>query len=80
MEATAAWWIERRRHLALELDLFRLGSRLGDKHRREQRLGVRVPHVTEQRFRGALLDDLAEIHDDRVVRHVAHRCEIVGDQ
>ncbi len=48
-------------------------ARVGHRHRRQQRAGVRVARVRVERRRpSAELDDLAEVHDRDAVAHVAH--------
>jgi hypothetical protein len=51
---------------------------LGD--RLQQRLGVGVAHVGEQRLGRRLLHDLAGVHHGDVVGPPGHHAEVVGDQ
>ena len=46
----------------------------------EQAAGVLVAGVGEDLLGGALLDDLASVHDGDGVRHLGHEGEVVGDE
>ena len=50
------------------------------RDRLEQRLGVRHPHVGEQRPRGRLLHDLAGVHHGDLVGAAGDDAEVVGDE
>src|SRR5437879_2890137 len=61
-ERAAAWEFGRARRRAFEHDAMALRVGVGRRHRREQRLGIRVPGRCEDLACGAELDDAAEIH------------------
>ena len=50
------------------------------RDRLEQRLGVRHPHVGEERARRRLLDDLAGVHHGDLVGAAGDDAEVVGDE
>ena len=50
------------------------------RHRREQRVRVRVPRAREELVGRRDLDDLAEVHDGDPVAHVADDREVVRDE
>ena len=82
MEHAAGGRIERARQLALD-DGARPGALddgIGDRRRRQQRLGVGVLRVGEQLVGGRVLDDAPEVHDGDLGRDVAHHGQIVGDE
>ena len=54
--------------------------RVGHRHGRHQRAGVRMPRVRVELRRVGVLDDLAEVHHGHAVAHVAHDREVVGDE
>ena len=58
----------------------RCGVRIGDRHGREQRLGVRVDRPLVELLRRRELDDLAEVHHRDAVGDVADDAEVVGDE
>ena len=81
VEAAAARRVDRARHVALEHDPLALRrSRIGDRHRREQRLGVRVDRPLVELLGRRELDDLAEVHHRDAVGDVAHDAEVVRDE
>ena len=53
---------------------------VGDRHGRQQGLGVGVDGAPVELLRGRDLDDLAEIHDRDPVGDVPHHAEVVGDE
>ena len=58
-----------------------LRARVGHRHRRQQRLGVRVRRAGRRcSSAGADLDDLAEVHHRHPVGDVAHHRQVVGDE
>ena len=54
-----------------------LGAQL--RQRLQQRPGVGVPCVVEDLFHGAVLDDLARVHNGHAVGHVCHNAQVMGD-
>ena len=80
MEVAAARRVDRARHVALEHDALALRQRIGDRHRREQRLGVRMDRPLVELLGRRELDDLAEVHDGDAVGDVAHDAEVVRDE
>src|SRR5919108_1057021 len=86
LEPRAAWmevarrrWVERARYVALEDD--RLGRAPPppgrNRHRREQRTGVRVLRLSVEGVTGRELRDLAEVHDHDAVGDVADDVQVV---
>src|ERR1700692_2478545 len=63
--------------LSLEQDARAPGIGIGHRRRREQRLAIGGQPRSIEALGGALLDDLAEIHDDDMVREIAHDREVV---
>ena len=57
---------------------FSAGSGIGIA--RQQERGVRVDRLVVQLLGGRDLHQLAEVHDDDPVRHVADDAEVVGDE
>ena len=53
---------------------------IGDRDRRNQGLGVRMPRRGEQRRRPPDLDDPSEVHDRRTPRDAAHHVQVVRDE
>ena len=45
----------------------------------QQSPGVGVPCVVEDLFHGAVLDDLARVHNGHAVGHVCHNAQVMGD-
>ena len=71
VERAAAGRVERRRRVAGQQDAFAgaLAVGIGQRHRADKRLGVRVLRALEDLRRRADLDDAAEVH----------HCNAVGD-
>ena len=80
MKAASAGWIDRAWDIAFQDHRGSAGPRLRHRHRREQRLGVRMPWRGEDLLPWRHLDDLAEIHDRDTVRHVLDDREIMTDE
>ena len=82
VEAACLGRVRRARHVALEHDLLagRVLARVRDRHRGEQRDGVRVDRVLVDLVRGPDLDDLAQVHHRDPVGDVADDAEVVGDE
>jgi hypothetical protein len=57
-----------------------LGIGIGDRHRLEQRLRVRIQRAAEQRGLVGQLDDAAEVHHRDAVADVLDHREVVGDE
>jgi hypothetical protein len=75
------WRCHRARHVAREHDpLAALGIGIGDRHRSEQRLGVRMQRAAEQRGPVGQLDDAAEVHHRDAVADVLNHREVMGDE
>ena len=56
----------------------RLG--IGDRHRRQQRLGIGMLRRGEERVFAGELDDLAQIHDRDAMADVLDDGEVVSDE
>ncbi len=57
-----------------------LASRLSQaRNGAQQRLGVGMHRVVENRVDVCLLDDLAHVHHDHIFRHLRHDAQVVGD-
>ena len=54
--------------------------RVGDRNRRQERLGIGVERRREDLLGRAHLDDMAEIHDGDPVGEIAHHRQIVADE
>jgi hypothetical protein len=54
--------------------------RVGEGDRRDQRLGVRVEWLFEDRVGVGGLDDAAQVHDGDAIRDVANHGQVVGDE
>src|SRR5450759_3423532 len=82
VEDAALGRVRRAGHIALEDDAppGALGGGIGDRHRREQRLGVRVLRVVIEHHAIRDLDDLAEVHDGHAVGGVLDHRQVVGDE
>ena len=72
--------IEHARQVALEDDLAFGDLGIRDRHRGEQRLGVRVIGWREDLVGGAALHDLTEVHHHDSVGQVPDHAEIVADE
>ena len=57
-----------------------LARRIGDRHRRQQRLRVRMLRRSVHLIGWTRLDDLAEVHDRDAVGQLANDGEVVGDE
>ena len=82
VEAAAARRAHHAGHFAAQ-DLARalaLDHRVGHRHRRQQRLRVRMPRFAEQRVAVGDLDDAAQVHHRHAVADVAHHREVVRDE
>ena len=80
LERAALGRRERGWNLAFENDVALLHRRVGDRNRREQRLGIGMERRREDLRRRPHLDDMAEIHDDGPVGEIAHHREVVADE
>src|SRR5450759_4409172 len=82
VEDAALGRVRRAGHAALEDDAppGALGGGVGDRHRREQRLGVRVLRLVIKHRAVRDLDDLAEVHDGHAVGGVLDHRQVVGDE
>src|SRR5450756_999492 len=82
VEDAALGRVRRAGHIALEDDAppGALGGGIGDRHRREQRLGVRVLRMVIEHRAVRDLDDPAEIHDGHAVGGVLDHRQVVGDE
>ena len=81
-EPAAARRVRRARHLAAQHDALPrpLHRRVRDRHRRDQRLGVRVVRALEQRVAVRGLDDRAQVHHRDPVADVPDHRQVVGDE
>jgi hypothetical protein len=81
VEATPSWWVYWARKVPAEDDPLSRAFKLGVRHRHcgEERLGVRVERVGEQRAPRAKLDDFAKVHDGNAVAYLANHREVVAD-
>src|SRR5574337_1090630 len=70
VEVAAARRMDRVRHLAFEQDALAPHGRVGDRHRRQQGLGVRMPGRGVERARRGDLDDAPEVHHRHPVADV----------
>ena len=80
VEVAARGRIDGARHVALQHAFLPLNRRVGHRHGREQRLGVGVLRVLEDRPCVGVLDDAAEIHHRDAVADVLDHREIVADE
>src|SRR5665647_2111321 len=82
VEDAALGRVRRAGHVALEDDAppGALGGGVGDRHRREQRLGVRVLRLVVEHRAVRDLNDLAEVHDGHAVGGVLDHRQVVGDE
>jgi adenylate cyclase len=71
---------DRARHIARQQALFPLHPRVRDRHRSQQRLGVRMQWPGEQRPLVGALDDPAEIHHRDAMADVLDHSKIVRDE
>src|SRR5665647_2994970 len=81
VEDAALGRVRRARHVALEDDAppGALGGGIGDRHRREQRLGVGMLRIFVEHCAVRDLDDLAEVHHGNTIGDVLDHRKIVGD-
>src|SRR3954451_24066752 len=79
VEDAAARRVRRARDLAGELDPL-APTAVDRRHRREQRLGVRMVWSVEDRLGGAELHQPAEVQHGDAVREVADDAEVVRDE
>ena len=82
MEAAARRRVDRRWNIARKDDPFAAAfdGRVGDRNRREQRLGVGMQRVLRRALAIGQLDDLADVHHGDARRDVAHDREVVRDE
>ena len=80
LERAAGRRVHRRRDVAFQHDVLLDHAGVGDRDRRQQRLGIGMIGRREDLVGRALLDDVAEIHDDDAVGDVAHHRQIVADE
>ena len=80
MEDAAAWRRSRRWNVAAEDDALALRIGIGDRHRREQRLGVRHQRLGVERRAGRRLHDAAEIHHGDAVGDMLDDRKVVRDE
>src|SRR5438876_12257583 len=80
MESASGGWIDRAWYVALEDDAFAFGLGIGQGHGREERLGIGVERVREERLLFRQLDDLAEIHDGDAMADMLDDGEVMSDK
>src|SRR5215475_3045425 len=80
MKMAARGWIERTWHFASETNALALDLGIGDRNRRQQRLGVGVPWRDVDRAARCRLDDTAEIHHGHPAADVLNDGQVVGDE
>ncbi len=80
MEVAAGGGIGRIGHIALQHNRLAAvpGVRLG--HRGQQRLGVGMLGIREQRFGARVLHQHAHVHDCNAIADVLHHAQVVGDE
>src|SRR5262249_28430030 len=80
VEAAAGGRIDRARHVALKEDALAFHRGIGDRHRREERFGIRMSRVGVELLGRRDLDDLAQVHHGYAGRDVLDDREVVGDE
>src|SRR5262245_50364748 len=80
VEAAPRRRVDRARHVTLEQDPLALHGRIGNRHRRQERLGIRMARVGVELLRRRDLDDLAQVHHCHARRDVLDDREIVRDE
>ena len=80
MKRATARRMNGRRHVAGENDALALRVGIHDRHRREQRLGVRMFRRATEAPGFARFDDATEIHHEDAVADVFHHREIVRNE
>jgi len=82
VETAPAGRVDRAGHVALQNDPLPLffDDRIRHRHRRKERLGIRVQRVAVQVVPARHLDDDAQVHDRHAAADVAHHRKIVGDE
>jgi len=80
VEAAARGRVDRARHVALQDDALARRLGVGNRDRRQERLGVGVLRAGEEGALVGELDDLAEIHDRDAVADVLDHRKVVGDE
>src|ERR1017187_8529741 len=81
VEATTRRRVGGARPVAAEQVALAMGELgVGDRDGGQQRAGVAVARQAVERVARRQLDDLAEVHHRDPVAHVAHDCEVVGDE
>ena len=79
-ERASLRWVQDARQVAFEHDLALGDLRVGDRHRGEQGLGVRVVRRREESLGRTTLHDLAEVHHDDAVGEITHNAQVVADE
>ena len=80
VEAAAGRKLDRTGHIAGKNDALALDGGIRHRNRREQRFGIRMQRIAEQRARRRDFDDPAEIHHGDPVADVLDHGEIVRDE
>ena len=80
MELAALGRVGGRRDAALQHDTVHLHRGIGDGDGGEQGFGVGVQRVAEDILRGAILHQIAQIHDAHRVGDVLHHGQIMADE
>lgn len=80
MKVTTGRRIRRTWHFAFQFDTARLYARVGDRHSRHQRGGVRMLGRAIQFFSGCHLDELADVHHRDAVADVLDDTEVMRDE
>ncbi len=82
VERASAWWVDAARYVTLqqEAGAAPLHNRVGDRYRRQQRLGVRMRRLAEHILVGPHLDNTTEIHHADDIRNMTDNRKIMGDE
>src|SRR3954452_3209623 len=79
-KGASRWWIDRRRHVALDQGRQPLRRGVCQRNRSQQRLRVRMTRVGEQLGLFCDLDDASEIHHRNAMTDMRDDRQIVSDK
>ena len=79
-EDAAGGWIDRAWDVTLEEDTLAPDRWIGDRHTREQRLGIRMHRVPVELLGWGDLHNFPEIHDDDAVAEILNYAKVVSDE
>src|SRR5689334_17918523 len=79
VEMAARRWMNGTGNVSLQHDALALHGRIGDRHRRQERLGIGMERLVVEVARRRDLYDPSEVHYSDTGRDMLDHAEVVGD-